>query len=192
MIESEMEAVTSVELLVSQAADEFAEALAGGDRPTVDEFAARYPQIAKLLRQVLPTVEAMANLSADADAEGRPRENLGDFLIEREIGRGGMGVVYAARQISLGRTVAIKILPLAGVLDEKQFRTVQERGPPAATLEHPHIVPVYSVGCERGVHYFAMHLSMAKASPKSCGRSPAIKRLQRKPRQRQASKHRRL
>ena len=73
MIESEMEVATSVELLVSQAADEFAEALAGGDRPTVDEFAARYPQIAKLLRQVLPTVEAMANLSAEGDVKGATR-----------------------------------------------------------------------------------------------------------------------
>ena len=67
-----------------------------------------------------------------------------------------MGVVYAARQISLGRTVALKILPLAGVLDEKQLQRFKNEARAAATLEHPHIVPVYSVGCERGVHYFAM------------------------------------
>jgi serine/threonine protein kinase len=83
-------------------------------------------------------------------------DTLGDFRLVREIGRGGMGVVYEAQQISLGRRVAVKVLPLAGVPDAKQSQRFRNEAQAAAHLHHPHIVPVHAVGCERGVHYFAM------------------------------------
>ena len=82
---------------------------------------------------------------------------LGDFRILREVGRGGMGVVYEAEQISLGRRVALKVLPFAATLDAAAAAAVPERGAgggPACTTRN--IVPVYAVGCERGVHYYAM------------------------------------
>jgi len=81
---------------------------------------------------------------------------LGDFRIVREIGRGGMGVVYEAEQISLGRRVALKVLPFAAMLDPRQMQRFQNEARAAASLKHPGIVQVYSVGCERGVHYYAM------------------------------------
>ena len=84
--------------------------------------------------------------------------SLGDFRIIREIGRGGMGVVYEAEQTSLGRRVALKVLPFAGLLDTRQLQRFKNEARAAATLSHPHIVPVYFVGVERGVHYFAMQL----------------------------------
>ena len=59
-------------------------------------------------------------------------------------------------QISLGRRVALKVLPFAAMLDPRQLAAVPERGPAAAALHHPNIVGIYSVGCERGVHYYAM------------------------------------
>src|SRR6202022_4739811 len=74
----------------------------------------------------------------------------------REIGRGGMGVVYEAEQISLVRRVALKVLPFAGAIDPKQLHRFQNEAQAAAQLHHTNIVPVYAVGCERGVHYFAM------------------------------------
>lgn len=86
------------------------------------------------------------------------RRRLGDFAIVDEIARGGMGVVYEAEQISLGRRVALKVLPFAAMLEERQLRRFQNEARAAATLEHPHIVPVYGVGQERGVHYYAMKL----------------------------------
>ena len=81
---------------------------------------------------------------------------LGDYRIVREIGRGGMGVVYEARQVSLGRRVALKVLPFASALDPRQFQRFQIEAQAAACLHHPNIVPVHAVGTERGVSYYAM------------------------------------
>jgi WD40 repeat protein/serine/threonine protein kinase len=81
---------------------------------------------------------------------------LGDFRIVRELGRGGMGIVYEAEQLSLGRRVALKILPFAALLDPRQLQRFQNEARAAASLEHPNIVSVYGVGVERGVHYYAM------------------------------------
>lgn len=81
---------------------------------------------------------------------------LGNFRIIREAGRGGMGVVYEAEEMSLKRRVALKVLPMAGLLDERQLQRFRNEARAAASLHHAHIVPVFSVGCERGVHYYAM------------------------------------
>jgi serine/threonine protein kinase len=83
---------------------------------------------------------------------------LGDFRILRELGRGGMGIVYEAEQLSLGRRVALKVLPFAAMLDGQQLARFKNEARAAATLDHPNIVAIYSVGCERGVHYHAMQL----------------------------------
>ena len=81
---------------------------------------------------------------------------LGDFQLVCEIGRGGMGVVYEAEQISLGRRVALKVLPFAAALDARQLQRFKNEAQAAACLHHTNIVPVFGVGCERGVHYYAM------------------------------------
>ncbi len=88
--------------------------------------------------------------------EVQPEGPLGDYRLVREIGRGGMGVVYEAVQISLGRRVALKVLPFAATLDAKQLQRFKNEAQAAAHLHHQNIVPVYGVGCERGVHYYAM------------------------------------
>jgi WD40 repeat protein/serine/threonine protein kinase len=81
---------------------------------------------------------------------------LGDYEIVGEIGRGGMGVVYEATQLSLGRKVALKVLPFAAALDPKQLQRFKMEAQAAACLHHTNIVPVFGVGCERGVHFYAM------------------------------------
>jgi len=83
-------------------------------------------------------------------------KRLGDFRLLREVGRGGMGVVYEAEQISLGRRVALKVLPFAAVLDSRQIARFKHEAQAAAQLNHPNIVSVFAVGVERGVHYYAM------------------------------------
>ena len=86
----------------------------------------------------------------------RTARQIGDYRIVREIGRGGMGIVYEAHQKSLNRQVALKILPFAAVLDQRQIARFRNEAQAAAQLHHPHIVPVFAVGQEQGVYYYAM------------------------------------
>ncbi|WP_372722716.1 protein kinase [Novipirellula sp.] len=105
------------------------------------------------------SVSAMKTAIDTRNREGQPSPHgrrLGDFYLHEQIGRGGMGVVYRATQRSLKRTVAIKLLPLPSILDSRQITRFQHEAEAAGGLQHPHIVPVYAVGCERGVHYYAM------------------------------------
>jgi WD40 repeat protein/serine/threonine protein kinase len=83
---------------------------------------------------------------------------LGDFRLVREIGRGGMGIVYEAEQLSLNRRVALKVLPFAATMDPRHLQRFRNEAQAAAGLHHTNIVPVHFVGCERGVHFYAMQL----------------------------------
>src|SRR4051794_38122714 len=102
---------------------------AGGDIdwPAIERD---YPSQAGELRRLLPTLAILADLSRSADTAGPPdtgpgHRELGDFRIVREVGRGGMGVVYEAEQLSLGRRVALKVLPLAGAMDLRHLQRFQ-------------------------------------------------------------------
>jgi serine/threonine protein kinase/Tfp pilus assembly protein PilF len=98
---------------------------------------------------------------APADPRGEavlPSERLGDFELLREIGRGGMGVVYEARQISLKRRVALKVLPPGLGLTDRAVQRFEREAQAAAKLHHTHIVPVYATGQDQGCHYYAMEL----------------------------------
>ena len=111
-----------------------------------------------LIRTLTPELDATSE-SSDATAGSLPeRATLGDFRILREIGRGGMGVVYEAEQLSIGRRVALKVLPFAAMLDRQQLNRFKNEARAAGTLDHPNIVAIYFVGCERGVHFYAMQL----------------------------------
>jgi serine/threonine protein kinase len=145
------------EALLTEATDAFIEALDRGEQPDVEEFTQQYPAIADALRHVLPALQLLRVRENVAEPGSEPAVgSLGDFRLWREIGRGGMGVVYEAEQVSLGRRVAVKVLPFAATLDVKQLMRFQNEARAAAYLHHQHIVPVYFVGCERGVHFYAM------------------------------------
>jgi serine/threonine protein kinase/WD40 repeat protein len=150
-----------------QIADEFVEAFRQGKRPSVEEFARRYPEHADDIREMLPALVLMEKArSADDDADRRhqaraaaataPLQQLGDYQILREVGRGGMGVVYEAQQLSLGRHVAIKVLPSHALLDTRQLARFQREARSAARLHHTNIVPVFGVGEQDGLHYYVM------------------------------------
>jgi WD40 repeat protein/serine/threonine protein kinase len=155
-------AADSVEALVGQVAEEFLEQLHRGEQPDVEAYARRYPDIAPIVRQVLAALQLVRVPAADLaveDAAGVSAQVtgcLGDFRIFHEIGRGGMGVVYVAEQVSLGRRVALKVLPFAAALDLKQLKRFKNEAQAAAHLQHTNIVPIYYVGCERGVHFYTM------------------------------------
>jgi serine/threonine protein kinase/Flp pilus assembly protein TadD len=132
-----------------------------GSPVDVEAYIVRHPEWAERLRNLLPALAVMAEISASGGEternDGEPiRGTLGDFRIVREVGRGGMGVVYEAEQISLGRRVALKVLPFAATMDPRHLQRFQNEARAAAGLHHTNIVPVYSVGSERGVHYYAM------------------------------------
>jgi serine/threonine protein kinase len=141
-------------------------ALEAGKPPDVEELLARHPDLAGDLRECLASLafirraEVRAGRVAD-DGDAPPQGEaaggmLGDFRILREVGRGGMGVVYEAEQVSLGRRVALKVLPFAATMDPRHLQRFHNEARAAASLDHPHIVKVHAVGQERGVHYFAM------------------------------------
>jgi serine/threonine protein kinase len=153
----------ALESLMVRVADEFIDRLNRGEQPDIEDYAARHPQIAGLLRQMLPALQllrvpatAVGGTEGVAGAPVLEAECLGDFRLLREVGRGGMGVVYEAEQRSLGRRVAVKVLPFAAALDPRHLQRFRNEAHAAAQLHHTHIVPVYFVGCERGVHFYAM------------------------------------
>jgi serine/threonine protein kinase/WD40 repeat protein len=159
MSDTEISRDLAVEELLGRAADEFTGCLDRGEQPDIEEYAGRYPRLAALIREIFPTVVALRSPDlGELGVPGRPTgaRVLGDFRILREVGRGGMGIVYEAVQRSLDRRVALKVLPFAAVADARQLRRFQVEARAAAHLHHSHIIPVYSVGCERGVHYYAM------------------------------------
>ncbi|TWU29978.1 Serine/threonine-protein kinase PknB [Bythopirellula polymerisocia] len=110
------------------------------------------------VRAAKPAKKVGANSTAPFAGEPSPvgAKRLGDFELGAEIGRGGMGIVYEAMQISLHRKVALKVLPFAAMWDHKQLARFQNEAQAAAQLHHPNIVPVFAVGEERGVHFYAM------------------------------------
>ncbi|HMC10938.1 MAG TPA: serine/threonine-protein kinase, partial [Pirellulaceae bacterium] len=149
------------------AMQQYLEALEAGRCPSRQEFLAQHPEIAVELGGCLDGLELVheaARIIRQGEAAGSVltaeelKLPLGDFRIVREIGRGGMGVVYEAVQLSLGRRVALKVLPLAAALDPKHLQRFKNEAQAAAQLHHTNIVPVYAVGSERGVHYYSMQL----------------------------------
>ncbi len=142
--------------------------LQAGDPVDLEAMARRYPEHIDELHGLLPAMQVLAELGNSREGDSvtsellpelaGPPQMLGDFRIEHEIGRGGMGVVYQAEQLPLGRRVALKVLPLAAMLDPKQLQRFKHEAKAAAILNHTSIVRVYSVGCERGIHFYSMQL----------------------------------
>lgn len=142
--------------------EQYLTGMESGLPPTIESLVVELPELLEPLRAC---VDGLENLHRMTSVEQSPKvaldheqssRRLGDFDLHEEIGRGGMGVVYRATQLSLRRTVAIKLLPLTAVLDSLQLTRFQHEAEAAASLLHPNIVPVFAVGCERGVHFYAM------------------------------------
>ena len=153
---------------VEALAEEFLDRKRRGEQPTLREYVERYPELADDIRDLFPALLMMEDLGESSGATtgslaadngaavGVRLQRLGDYRILREIGRGGMGVVYEAEQESLGRRVALKVLSASSLLDPKQVRRFEREAKAAAKLHHTNIVPVFGVGRQEGHHYFVM------------------------------------
>src|SRR5579884_2073632 len=140
--------------------DQFAERLRRGERPALSEYVQQYPELADEIRELFPTLVMMEQLKPtsadDGCASGQRPERIGDYRLLREIGRGGMGVVYEAEQLSLGRHVALKVLSGDSLTNPTYLERFRREAKAAARLHNPNIVPVFGVGEHEGVHYYAM------------------------------------
>ena len=105
----------------------------------------------------LEQLDAASLEDRESGAESNLKQ-IGDFKLIREIGRGAMGIVYEAEQLTVERRVAVKLLPFAALADPIRLQRFKNEVRAAGALHHPNIIPVHAVGVERGVHYFAMHL----------------------------------
>jgi WD40 repeat protein/serine/threonine protein kinase len=151
-------------VLLNHLGDEFAERYRRGERPSLQEYIDRYPELAEEIREFFPAMVEMEQVKGDRDAvvraaaagTGAPLGRLGDFQILREIGRGGMGVVYEAEQVSLGRRVALKVLSRQLRGDPRTRQRFEREARSAARLHHTNIVPVFGVGEHEGQPYYVM------------------------------------
>jgi tetratricopeptide (TPR) repeat protein/serine/threonine protein kinase len=148
--------------LLGRLADEFLARYRRGERPALTEYTARHPELAEQIRELFPALEMMEDVrpgpqpAVDPQGADGPLRRLGEYRMVRLIGRGGMGVVYEAEQESLGRRVALKVLPPGALGDARHVERFQREARAAARLHHTNIVPVFGVGEEGGTHYYVM------------------------------------
>lgn len=167
-------------------------------RPHLEDLVHEHPDLAEDLRQLwgaVMVVDAVAANSSQVDNSSLPEtvnldslgdgsaknsahppKRLGDFELLEEIGRGGMGVVYRAQQVSLAREVAVKVMlggASASAEDQARFRSEAEA---AARLDHPQIVPIYETGTESGWRYFGMKLIVGETLAQRIAAGPMPQR----------------
>ncbi len=153
--------------LIDELAEEFALRYRRGDRPSLKEYLDKYPELADDIRVLFPALVEMEKVKEDQGAaetavvETPPLRQIGDYRILREVGRGGMGIVYEAEQVSLGRRVALKVLRFAsGDCTVRQRFHREARA--AAQLHHTNIVPVFEVGEDQDACWYAMQLILGQ------------------------------
>ncbi len=147
-------------------AEKFVQRYREGEGATIEQFAGQHAEYADDIRKLFPMLVDIEQLKGqDASRSGLTAvpgaakiERLGDFRVVREIGRGGMGVVYEAEQQSLGRRVALKVIGGNVASSPRGVLRFRREAEAAARLHHTNIVPIYGVGEEDGVHFYAMQM----------------------------------
>ena len=159
------------------ALEEYLNCLQAGERPDRNELLRKHPNLASALRclealDALAPDEALEEDLADGSLQSflsqLPRD-FGNFELQEEIGRGGMGIVYRARQKDLDRTVAIKMILDSHLASEEHVRRFHEEAKAAAQVEHSHIVHIHEAGQWNDQHYFVMeYIDGASLAEKIC------------------------
>jgi eukaryotic-like serine/threonine-protein kinase len=152
---------------IDELAEDFVTRYRRGEHPSISEYTRRYPEQASQIGEVLQALVLMEELGPDGEQAGggagvrgsagaTPFQQLGEYRILREVGRGGMGIVYEAEQEALGRHVALKVLSLHPMTDRTHLERFRREAQAAARLHHSNIVPIHGVGEQNGVHFYAM------------------------------------
>ena len=146
--------------------DEFARRCRNGESPEISEYVDRLPERETEIRDIFPTVvlmeqlkskhESVSTLSPQPSSGLELPTQIGNYELLREIGRGGMGVVFEAVQQGLDRQVALKVMNANAITSESQHRRFQREVLSAARLHHTNIVPVFAVGEDNGTHFYSM------------------------------------
>ncbi len=156
--------------LLSTWLDSYLAGIEKGEPFDIEPQLALHPELAGPFRQYMQQLELLHGAKVEMHGDSSPfgigrleqssaeEKQLGDYRLIREIGRGGMGIVYEAVQESLGRSVALKLLPMASMFSPQQVERFRNEALMAGQLTHPNIVPVYAVGIEKGIHFFSMPL----------------------------------
>jgi WD40 repeat protein len=150
--------------LLDQLAEEFAQRFRRGERPSLQEYVTRHPDLANDIRDLFPALAAVEQAEAnrlkpgllESEGSAPPLRQVGDYQIVRKLGAGGMGVVYEAEQLSLRRRVALKVLSAQVLGDDRARERFRREARSAAQLHHTNIVPVFEVGQIEDVCYYAM------------------------------------
>jgi serine/threonine protein kinase/WD40 repeat protein len=172
---------SSRDALLERLAEEFVERHRHGERPALSEYADRHPDLAAEIRDLFPALVQLEHLKPIAGdltgaftPESSPKaghtpERLGEYRILRQVGHGGMGAVYEAEQETLGRHVALKVLPRQALLKATYLERFRREAKAAARLHHTNIVPVFGVGECDGTHYYAMQFIPGEGLDKVLG-----------------------
>lgn len=152
------------EVRLEELAGEFLDRVRRGESPRIDDYVAQHADLAAEIADLFPTIARIEGLKGESGSSSARRaviglpqlKQLGDFRIIREVGRGGMGVVFEAEQITLRRRVALKVLGANMAVTDRQLARFRREAEAAARLHHTNIVPVYGTGEDRGVSFFAM------------------------------------
>lgn len=150
------------QVYLSEILDEYLQQLESGQAIPREQLLSRYPELSLPVRDALLLyLDKLEELYRVADFQSVPGGDLsgrvlGRYNLDREIGRGGMGIVFTAFEPDLDRQVAVKLLPMAAMLEPKYIERFRGEARAAASLQHPNIVPVYSIGEDSGIHYYAM------------------------------------
>ena len=148
--------------------DQYLVQLEDGQSPSAESFVAMVPELAEQLRSSLESIRLLNRVQGASESatirdlgatlNGSYPYKIGSFLIGRELGRGAMGVVYAARMESTGDEVAIKFLDSNGLRDQACIERFRREARAAESLNHPNIVPVVDIGFDSGRYFYAMKL----------------------------------
>jgi eukaryotic-like serine/threonine-protein kinase len=160
---------------------EYLRAIESGGNPSRDDLLARYPELASELREFFANHDRMGRLArplrdpmalARSGLSRETTHGFGDYELLEEVGHGGMGVIYKARQVSLNRIVALKMILAGRLANEQDIQRFRAEAAAAAKLEHSGIVPIFEIGQHCGQHYFSMKFVEGESLAKMAATGP--------------------